>query len=35
MDSAGLFVYGLSVAIALLLVLIYDRCRFSEASTFM
>lgn len=30
MDSAGLFVYGLAVAVPLLLVLIYDRCRFSE-----
>ncbi|KAG2154646.1 cytochrome P450 [Suillus clintonianus] len=30
MDSAGLFVYGLAVAVALLLVIIYDRCRFSE-----
>ncbi|KAG1757776.1 cytochrome P450 [Suillus lakei] len=30
MDCAGLFVYGLAVAVALLLVFIYDRCRFSE-----
>ncbi|KAG2057010.1 cytochrome P450 [Suillus hirtellus] len=32
MDSAGLFVYGWALIVALLLVLIYDRCRFSELS---
>jgi cytochrome P450 len=33
MDSTSLFVYGLAIIVALLLLFIYDHCRFSELDT--